>query len=369
MASAVVSAAPVRVFGTITLNDKRPNDLAVTFYQENAALGTKITVHTDANGLYDARLPSVGKFLVNFRINGSVLLGHDETIDVVNGDNERDWTLRGGVINLSFSGWDYSSPLMLRLGRLNMIRSGTASIVVGVSPEMLPMRLEGLAFGQYAIEARHEVQTGQDKLARAIVTLDSDHTEQAVQLNLKEQHTVIKVVDQAGHPVTGAMARSGRGAEYVAQNEPGTIVINNIPPGIPLTISAGGFVPACRALPAAADLRVVLDRGIRVRLRFSGTAAGSYPPGALKIGSDDCLLMLRDFEYRRLGETSDGKAEFLVTNFPGTTNAVFVPGALSSSDQQQRINFGVDGVCTFECSRRAGVGPLRFVGTGESSEP
>jgi hypothetical protein len=344
ISSITMTAAAVRVFGTVTLNGKPVHDLRVTFSPKGVVpFAPETTAQTDASGWYETRLPGPGAFGVVFKLGRFPLLGNDRQVQVVEGDNQRDWVMRGGLVKINLSGWDASSsgPLSLGLFRLTTTKEGgMVRTGFGISPYELPVVLEGIGFGEYRIEARQRMSPRPDKLAGGLVTLDGDHMQASIDLDLKERHTVLRVVDAFGSPITGAILADNGSTAGLDKKEigPGTFLVDNAVPATRVTVSASGFVPVCRTLPDDPEVEIVLDTGVPIQVRFVGTGNLPYPPGRLRWDGSDCSTPLRSLEYRKLGVQADGNVAFLLTNFPRANNVLFAETSFATEWQKVRIS-------------------------------
>lgn len=348
-----LEAAPVRLYGRVTVNDEISNEITMDFLRGSSALAPRTTIKVRPNGWYDAPLPAPGTFDVVFSLHGKRLLGQDETIEVPDGETRRDWNLMAGTLEVRFQGWDYSPRLMVTLNRLDMKEGGLASSMVTVTPDDLPFEWQGLALGRYAVEARQRIPFARDKLAGAVVTLDSAHRDRSVVLNLTERRVVASVVDASGAPVSGAFVRTDLRSPTALEIGPGQYELENLLPGTEVLVSAPGFATGCWRVREESEMTVVLRRGTPALVALSEhQPRSSSLPGRLMSEGWDCPVPLMAFQIREVVRSEPGRRLYRIADFPTSPQTYFGIGSASDPGRWQKVAIGPDGVIELDVGRR-----------------
>jgi hypothetical protein len=347
LASVIVASPTARVFGRVFINGAAGEDVTVTLVRASGELDNQGTqTVSDAQGFYEMTLAKPGAFQVSFKKDGIDLLGAERSARITAGDNQIDWQIRSGRLNIAVNGWDRSSPLMVTVKRLNMTEPGQTGVALRILPtDKMPVVVDGLGFEEYLIEARQHdsASSSPDKAGSASTRIENDKREASVYIELKSTERLLSIVDPEGSPVVAATVLVAMG-EPLRETSPGDYSLADVAPGVHLTILARGFPPVCRAAPAS-PLRIQLDQGIAVRLRFSGRSdVYDRPPGQLLWAGAECPVPLSRFDYSAVAATSAGVAEFVVKAFPRAAEFVFIATPFDTPDEWQRLQIDADGV-------------------------
>lgn len=315
--------AGVSVSGRVVLNDRPLGDVRLEFFPFGRAGRAVATAEVDATGQYLATLPAPGRYHVRLLRGKRVLLGQTRDLEVSLGPNTLDWSLTGGSLALRVHGWDRQPRLFVRVLLEGAPRPQTVMFTGQISEaDLYPSRLEGLAFGTYRVLVFQQepsfpriVRTSRE----ARVTLDAEHPDRTVEVELLENRATLVVRDEEGAAVHGA--RLTPGAQEV-ELSPGVFSLRSVPPGTPVRVWAPGLVPACRLAASEGTLEVVLRRGRPVELRFS--RATSPTPGYLLIDGWDCPVPLSLFEAHPLPPTDEGATRTRIENFPTADPVTFL---------------------------------------------
>ena len=350
-----LSGFPVRVLGKVLLNNKPLQAATITFVRVDDLNGQKVTADTDSDGSFEAHLAAPGTFNVAFGEARYSFLGTERDVVLHAGDNVVEWSVRGGAVRVNLLGWDHVTPVTLILRHLQMTKPGLVGDGVRLTAsDTVPVVLRGIAYGDYAVQARQHDPTGTipDRIAGATITLDGRRDEVPVTLELKERRAIVRVVDTNHNPIEDASV-GVNGEQLVRSDAPGVFVADDIAPGVRVMVRAPGFTPLCRMIPDdRAVTEIVVDRGAVVQIDYSEGAGLSEPSGFLAWSGSDCKVLLSLFEFRSLSSSSDSTASFLITNFPNGSGMAFVPGSFDGPDKYQPIQQSRDGVVRVSLRKR-----------------
>lgn len=106
VAAVTISAISVRVSGHVTLSGNPSADIKLEFRPADDWLDVT-TVSADSLGMFSARLPEAGEYLVAFTRGAIHLVGQEREITVEGGDNDVDFELTGATLAVMVDGWPY----------------------------------------------------------------------------------------------------------------------------------------------------------------------------------------------------------------------------------------------------------------------
>lgn len=326
-----VTSPEISLSGRVTLNDKPASNLTVEVrsFSSNAPTPspTPVTATVDVDGSYRAVLDRPGDYSLRLRTGQFGLLGQERRVTVHDGLNVYNWDVRGGSVTIQVTGWDRATPLSLMVLRLSP-DPGVLMQTHRIAPdEGDQIQIDGLAFGQYWVEARQyetPVQQGRPERVspRTTIVLSEDNPTASVVLPLIENRAELELVDGAGQVVPGAAVSGGRPG--LREVEPGIISLKGVPPGSELHIDAKGFAPSCVSAPRDGRLKVVLRDGRSLAVEFVSAEALYSPTGAVIPEGSTCPLRLTELRYSRVDTGSEGRSRFFFVNFPNVRRAVFL---------------------------------------------
>jgi hypothetical protein len=341
-------AAAVRVFGTLTLNGEPAPDVTMAISSQSGARQDGIAVASDASGYYEAQLPGPGRFNLSFRSRKFAFMGNDRQFEAVPGDNPLDWALEGARLTIDVKNADPNERLSLSIARRGT-SNGLVRSSQPVAPDELPLVLTGLAFGEYAVEARQQARDRRDKVAGAIVTLTPDQMDISVSIVLNERRVLATVIDSSGQPVIGATLRAGGTLMTItAAESPAAFVIEGAAEGARLVAHAPGFIQKCQSVPNASAMAIQLDAGRTVTLVYSGDSNLKAPVGRIRWSGSDCTQTLSALSYDGPIISPDGSVRFVIKNFPSVDRALFSNSL--SAEAWQPLNVPPDRVVRLAAS-------------------
>jgi hypothetical protein len=289
-----------------------------------SAEGVKTT--TDSSGSYMTFLGAAGSYGVSAKWGSTHILGQDREFKVRSdaGQAVFDMALTGGFLEFHVANWDGRTAVVIELRRTDEpINAVGGASITGVTYSLnpgatLPLRIPGVSFGEYVVNAR---QLGEPtKVApRQQVVLAADHANRRVDLALEEQRSTLRVVDDTGRhldaTVTGGIAR---------KIGPGEFDLSKVAPGAKIHIKAPGFVPACRTVGTQGELHVELSRGRIARVDYLEAGTMNGPDGFFQLPGSDCPVNVFYFESKRVLDGPPGASSFIFSNFP-MRGAVITP--------------------------------------------
>jgi hypothetical protein len=311
---AVTLAPPtVNVSGHVTYGDAPIGNLSITFMRDSDGFAVRTT--TDNSGTYSLSLDGAGPYRVVLHDD---MLSESRHASLTQGENSVDFAIKRGAT--------------LHVRVLNPQSDGAATIDIRseASSGFLSQKTlatgtnevswSALDFGSYDVSAR------QGALAAAIktITLDPDHAEGFVDLELDENRSTLRLHDEAGQAVTDA--RFYFLIPPPPQLSPGVYALQGVAPGTQLRIRASAsLVPACRVAPHDQSIDVALARGRPITLQLPAHVAGlgTYR-GSLILDGSDCPIPLTDFASVPLPVAPTEPSRFLIQNFPPTNTLTLV---------------------------------------------
>ncbi len=342
----VVDDSGVHVSGRTTVNGRPVEGLRIEFVPA-AELTPVATAAVDSTGWYAVSLDETGRYRAVLRRGELSLLGQGRVFAAEQGQNVLDWDVVGGGLRIDVRGWDRASPLGLTITRLDQDIPGVFRHGVSIGPDdELPFPVDGLGFGTYAVQVREAASTRRRTpriSQRAVVTLTTEDSVGAVDLDLSEFRGALALRDVDGQPVQRATVISDGERLDESDARSGLFSLERVGPQAQLLIRAPGFTPACVTGPFDGVLDVTLDRGAQVTLQYVGASDLVVPAGRLVWEGNVCPLPAGWFEFGP-PEHHDGHTTFRVSNFPRVSSVVFLPGPFGRESAGQRAEVSPDGV-------------------------
>jgi hypothetical protein len=337
-----MSAESVQVSGRVSLNGRPVPNVELRFTTLGRA-GPPHLARTDAEGLYELMLPAPGDYDVWFQRDGFTMLGNEREVTLSVGANYSDFDLQGATLKVMLKQWTRRTPVDILVTPVFMSKPGKVGDTLRVPPtEPLPVVFNGLGYGKYAVQAREHSVPGQEggRVAGASVILQEAQPETEIELALTAGGGILRVVDQGGVPVAGAIVKAGD--ERLMQTTDGVFSLGNVAPATLVLVSAPGFAPVLRLVPNEAPFDIVLTRGKQIRLRFmEGSPPVISGAGSFLWSGTESPIPLTLFEVTRL---PDATSDYIVHNFPGVAGVVYIAGPFDPPERYQPVTPDANGV-------------------------
>jgi hypothetical protein len=318
--------ATVIVDGKVSYNGSGLPDAQVSFIPMDR-MGDGATAQTDRYGLYSVNLPRGGAYTV--LVSGAGVRER-RTTKFVDGNNRLDVALQGATtLRVHISGIPDGSSTQVHLRGLD--QSALWSIQ-GPGPGEDVTEWRGIPFGRYSVSAR----SGSLVSKVESVELSESRPTAAIELALAPSLARLLLVDERGTPIDGSIVVvNGRRLEAVAR---GVYSLSDLPPGAPAIVRADGFSATCRRLSPSEDVRIVLTRGISIKMRFDSLPTKGLLEAATLAGmtNSDCPVPLTAFNPQRVDGT---QFVFAIANFPEAGSLL-----LTTPSGSQTIAFSEPGV-------------------------
>lgn len=320
--------------GSVTLRSGAFPNVGASIMVRSAQLEAPfrgVAVPVQAAGGFSLWLPDAGTYLINLRVGGMIVLGHQKTVTVREGFNQIDWDIDGTLLRVKVVDWDRTAPLSFELRR-----GGVTTIGEPTSTEWrldpvtstLPFIVPGLAAGSYRIQAWLHDRTKTPPAVSDVVRFDIKETEvlRDVEVALRPFLARVALRDETSAPISGAVVDTRHGP--MKETEPGVYTAGEIPvgPASDINVSANGFVPSCRVLPAEGALALVMRPGITRVVEFAGESALPRPLGTILWSESECGTALSQFPWKLVARDLNSKmVSFELRNFPATTRFTWIP--------------------------------------------
>lgn len=269
----------------------------------------RITVRTDANGRYGARVERDAVHHVVGVIDGRTLPPTD--VHLAPGRADANVSYSAGILHLRVPEAAQSDPLTI----LVRLANGTTETRTQRQGEW---RLVPLPFGDYVISAL--TNNGLVSEAIKIERLSPERPEANVTFNLVPSHFDVTLAAPEGAPVPAVSMTAWFGVRLRVTMTPlsqGRYRVSGMPPGTELQIQpTTGFAPACRLAPLNGQLFVDLSRGRSTYVVFE--RLGVYGPSGTISGAEgsDCPVPFTLYRYTKIPGNRQGFAWGRVDNFP-----------------------------------------------------
>jgi hypothetical protein len=227
----ILSLVPV-VSGRAWYGEEPAAGVTLRFRGEERAVETK----TDAEGMYEVRLPSPGEYDVDVR-SSTFGYAYGKKHSFVSGPQELDITVPEGRLIVSVKAEGATSEAMANVTIVGPSRAGT---VLRVGSEET---VEGLEPGDYDVFAS---AAGLGR-AQERVTLTEDDPEQSVVLDLQGAAATIEVTSPRGAAVPGARLQVPGGVR-LTEAGPGVYRVEGATAGQQVLATAPGWEPRCESL-------------------------------------------------------------------------------------------------------------------------
>jgi hypothetical protein len=307
--SITMTSPVVTVSGKVIYNQRPVTDATIRWARQGTSL--RHAARTDSNGDYSIKLDEPGAYVAV--IETPTLGTSNRRLTLSEGDNTADWSFSGGALDIVIRGWDESSDAVVEISAV-----GQSSSVVLKPGQEARIRRAGLAFKDYSISVRQE-QTGRVLGATRRVSLDADHPELVVALDLQARTANLIVTDETGQFVQGASIRAPRAT--VHELEPGHYSLDGVQVGTAVrVVPLSGFVPVCRTMIDGETVAVSVRMGRRVIIELPfGMESLTLRDGAL-VGMDhsDCPVPLVDFKSQKIQTAKGQPTRLTLDGFPPT---------------------------------------------------
>lgn len=318
-----VVPSSTRLSGRVLLNGRPVPSVEVELVNRASAV-TNVVASTDSDGRYSIGLGASGVYYMFVR--HPALPTVSRSIDVKDGENVFDLSLTGGELAVKTH-----SP---RQGRILLKIQSKRDSYNEESDGLETVVKQGIPFGVYTISAEQPVDGGRTLVSTVeTVTLDASSPKVAVEIEVVENKAALFVRDESGRPVRGATVRPANPFDFtrssgrtISPESDGSYSLDDVAPGTPLIVSAGGFVPSCRYVPSNRPATVILSRGRSVQVRFpvdfnrramTVAAVGNVP-------GSDCPVPLAAFAPQVVGASDPPPLALRIENFANAVELTLI---------------------------------------------